>query len=156
MTRTADHSTFVIERVLSAGVDRVFAAWASVEQKQRWFGCHDDWRRLEHHLDFREGGAEVSAVATADGVVHRMEARYLDIVPGARIVYAYAMYVGAARISVSLATVELAARAGKTVMTFTEQVVFLDGHGDVDGRRQGTEVGLDALVALFAGPIGAR
>jgi uncharacterized protein YndB with AHSA1/START domain len=151
MTRSADHSTFVIERLLSAAVDRVFAAWASVEQKQRWFGCHDDWRRLEHHLDFREGGAEVSAVATAEGTVHRMEARYLDIVPGARIVYAYAMYVGDARISASLATVELAARGSKTVMTFTEQVVFLDGHGDLDGRREGTEVGLDALVALLDG-----
>jgi uncharacterized protein YndB with AHSA1/START domain len=155
MNRTANHSTFAIERVFSASADRVFAAWASVEQKQRWFACHDDWRRLEHTLDFREGGAEVSAVATAQGVVHRMEARYLDIVPGARIVYAYAMYVGAVRISVSLATVELTARAGKTAMTFTEQVAFLDGHGDVDGRRQGTEVGLDALVALLAGRFGA-
>jgi uncharacterized protein YndB with AHSA1/START domain len=151
MIRTADHSTFVIERVFSASVDRVFAAWASVEQKQRWFGCHDDWRRLEHHLDFREGGAEVSAVATAEGTVHRMEARYLDIVAGRRIVYAYAMYVGAVRISASLATVELATRGGRTAMTFTEQVVFLDGHGDLDGRREGTAIGLDALVAWLDG-----
>lgn len=149
--RSADHATFVIERRLAAPAARVFAAWADPEKKRRWFACHDDWQTLEHHLEFRVGGSERNAVAATDAV-HRMEAHYLDIVPDARIVYAYAMYVGDVRISVSLVTVTFAARAGATVMTFTEQVVFLDGHGELDERRAGTEVGLDQLVAMIAAP----
>jgi uncharacterized protein YndB with AHSA1/START domain len=146
--RSADHATFVIERRLAASVAKVFAAWADPEQKRRWFACHDDWQTLEHHLDFRVGGSERNAVAATDAV-HRMEAQYLDIVPDARIVYAYAMAVGDVRISASLVTVTFERRSGATVMTFTEQVVFLDGHGELDERRAGTEVGLDRLVALF-------
>jgi uncharacterized protein YndB with AHSA1/START domain len=148
--RSADHATFVIERRLAASAAKVFAAWADPAKKRRWFACHDDWQTLEHHLDFRVGGSERNAVAAA-GAIHRMEAQYLDIVPDARIVYAYAMVVGDVRISVSLVTVAFEERAAATLMTFTEQVVFLDGHGALDERREGTAVGLDRLVALVDG-----
>jgi uncharacterized protein YndB with AHSA1/START domain len=148
--RSAYHATFVIERRLAASAAKVFAAWADPAKKRRWFACHDDWQTLEHHLDFRVGGSERNAVAAA-GAIHRMEAQYLDIVPDARIVYAYAMAVGDVRISVSLVTVAFEERAAATLMTFTEQVVFLDGHGALDERREGTAVGLDRLVALVDG-----
>lgn len=144
-TRSVHHSTFVIERSFAAPVDRVFASWADADKKRRWFACHDDWVTVDYGLDFRVGGSEHNVVSTDLGVVHRFEARYFDIVPGERIVYAYDMLVAEARISVSLVTVLFAKSATKTRMTFTEQVVFLDGHGDLDERREGTEVGLDRL-----------
>jgi hypothetical protein len=56
--------------------------------------------------------------------------------------------VAGERLSVSLVTVELAAQGAKTKMTFTEQVVFLDGHGDAAERREGTELGLARIDAL--------
>ena len=142
---TAEHATFVIDRTLAASVERVFAAWANPEKKRRWFACHADWRTVAYELDFRVGGSERNVVVPPDGVPHVMSAHYFDIVPGERIVYAYDMHVGDARISVSLVTVEFAARAGKTRMTFTEQVVILDGLGDVADRRAGTELGLARL-----------
>jgi uncharacterized protein YndB with AHSA1/START domain len=152
------HSTFVIERALAAPRERVFSAWSDVAIKRRWNACHDVWRSEEHRLDFRVDGTEVSRVVEPDGTAHTMTARYLDIVPGARIVYAYEMLLDDVRISVSLVTVMFEqisprpnARAKATTkMTFTEQVVFLDGHGDADERRLGTEVGLDRLAALVA------
>jgi uncharacterized protein YndB with AHSA1/START domain len=148
-TRSAAHSTFVIERRFTAPVERVFAAWSDADTKRQWFSCHDDWSTVEYQLDFRVGGTERNAVVTDEGVVHTFHARFFDIVPGERIVYAYEMHVGDARISVSLVTVVFERSRATTDMTFTEQVVFLDGHGDGDERREGTEVGLDRLVAAL-------
>jgi uncharacterized protein YndB with AHSA1/START domain len=154
-TRSAAHSTFVIERRFSAPVERVFSAWSDADKKRHWFACHDDWSTVEYQLDFRVGGSERNAVATDEGVVHTFSAHFFDIVFNERIVYAYDMHVGDVRISVSLVTVlfersPATTRTTRTRMTFTEQVVFLDGHGDADERRQGTEVGLDRLVATLA------
>lgn len=144
--RSTDHGTFVIERTFSASVERVFAAWSDAETKRRWNACHDDWKTVEHRLDFRVGGEEMNDVVRPDGVVHAFRARFHDIVPGERIVYAYDMHVGDAHISISLVTVTFERSARKTRMTFTEQVVFLDGHGDLDERREGTEVGLARIA----------
>jgi uncharacterized protein YndB with AHSA1/START domain len=146
---TVDHSTFAIERVLGAPVERVFAAWSNADLKRRWHSCHDEWRLEEHQLDFRVGGVEANRVVEPDGTVHAMNARFMDIVPGRRIVYVYEMLLDQTRISISLVSVLFEGRAAKTVMTFTEQVTFLDGHGDAEERREGTEVGLARLDQLL-------
>jgi hypothetical protein len=53
-----------------------------------------------------------------------------------------------------LVTVVLAVVRAKTRMTFTEQVTFLDGHGDAEEaakeRREGTLVGLERLDLVLA------
>ena len=146
---TVTHGTFVIERVYPASPARVFAAWARPETKLRWFACHDDWKPLEHHLDLRAGGTETLSTGTPAGSVHRMDARYLDVVPDRRFVYAYEMHVDQTRISVSLATVDLVPEGRGTRMIFTEQVAFLDGHADLAGREEGTRVGLDQLARVL-------
>jgi uncharacterized protein YndB with AHSA1/START domain len=143
--RSVAHATFVIERHLAAPVERVFAAWSNAEKKRSWFACHDDWSTVAWELDFRVDGAETNTVVRPDGIRHTFKARFLDIVPQQRIVYAYDMHVGDARISVSLVTVVFERDLKKTRMTFTEQVVFLDGHGDLQERREGTEIGLARL-----------
>jgi uncharacterized protein YndB with AHSA1/START domain len=143
------HSTFVIERSFAAPVERVFAAWSDPAKKQRWFACHDDWKTVDYQLDFRQGGVEINDAAEPDGTLHAFRGHYLDLVPNARIVYAYEMSVGGARISASLVTVVFASAGAKTKMTFTEQVAFLDGGGDeqVAERREGTELGLARIDA---------
>lgn len=154
--RSAEHATFVIARTLAAPASRVFAAWSRLEDKRQWMSCHDDWRREAHTLDFRIDGTEVSRVVEPDGTVHLMQARFFDIVPDQRIVYAYEMRVAETRISVSLATVTFAGAGARRKMTFTEQVTFLDGHGDVDERREGTEVGFARLAGLVRAPASRR
>ena len=141
------HSTFTIERTYATTPARAFAAWADPAAKASWFACHDDWRSEGHELDFRAGGSErLDTYPSAGGPVHAYRAHYYDVVPGERIVYAYEMYLGETRISVSLATVLFEERAGKTLLTFTEQVVMLDEYDDVDGREEGTRAGLENLA----------
>ena len=79
--------------------------------------------------------------------VRSVDARYHDIVPDQRIVYAYDMYLDQTRISVSLATVELQPVGNGTRLLFTEQGAFLDGHDQPQYREQGTGDLLDALGA---------
>ena len=101
--------------------------------KARWFGG-DDW---DHELDFSVGGREVST-GTMEGTVFTFEGRYQDIVPDERIVYSYEVLMGEARISVSLATVELTPGGEGTKLVFTEQGAFLDGLDDPSQRENGT------------------
>ncbi|ANM10918.1 MULTISPECIES: SRPBCC family protein [unclassified Rhizobium] len=144
-THSTEHATLVIERQLKAPISRVFRAWSTPEAKRQWFACHGEWVPLEYTLDFRPGGAERNHVADTDGLLHAYDAHYIDIVPDSRIIYAYEMKLGERRISASLTTVTFKAEPAGTRMTFTEQVVFLDGYADNGARLQGTEIGLDNL-----------
>lgn len=142
----AAHSTFVIDRRLATSPTRAFSFWSDAALKQSWFACHDDWARAHYSLDFRIGGSESSSVVTPEGVAHDFKGIYLDIVEGRRIVCAYDMLVGRERISVSLATVLFTPAQEGALMTFTEQVVFFDGHADPQGREEGTEMGFERLM----------
>jgi uncharacterized protein YndB with AHSA1/START domain len=139
--RSVTHATFAVERSYPATPARVFAAWADPTAKARWFGG-SDW---EHELDFRVDGREKSR-GTLDGTVYTFSARYQDIVPDERIVYAYDMHMGETRISVSLATVELKPDGDGTTLVFTEQGAFLDGLDDPSQREEGTRILLDGLA----------
>jgi uncharacterized protein YndB with AHSA1/START domain len=62
----------------------VFAAWASQEEKGRWFGVPGT---PGYELDFRVGGSEVNRGCPPGGPVYSYEAIDRDIVEGERIVY---------------------------------------------------------------------
>lgn len=140
--RSVTHATFVIERTYEATPARVFAAWSEPEAKARWANCHDDYE-----LDFRVGGREGNRGPAPDGHFYAYEARFLDIVPERRIVYAYDMHRDDRRISVSLATVEFKPAGAGTRLVFTEQAAFLDGLERPESREQGTQSGLDRLAS---------
>ena len=140
--RSVVHATSVIERTYDASPARVFAAWADPAAKAGWFGAAGG-----HELDFRVGGREINRGGPPGGPVYTFDARYHDIVPDQRIVYAYDMYLDQTRISVSLATVELQPVGNGTRLLFTEQGAFLDGHDQPQYREQGTGDLLDALGA---------
>ena len=148
-TRSVTHTTFTIERRYPHPPKRVFAAFADPDLKRRWFAVPSDWVDTHHSMDFRVGGHETNKGGPPDGVVHRFEARYQDIVDGERIVYAYDLYLGEQRMSVSLATIELVADGDGTRMTFTEQGAFLDGIDDPAQREAGTHLLVDALGAAL-------
>ncbi len=150
------HDTFTIERTYPAAASRVFAAFASAEAKNIW----GDTGGLEPadgeagiaEFDFRAGGRERFGFKMA-GTTYRYDARYYDIVPDQRIIYAYEMYAGDARISVSVATIEFAKNGDGTSLTWTEQGTYLDG---IDGpeapalRKEGTTEMLDGLTRYLA------
>jgi len=154
--RPVIHDTFEIERTFPAAVSRVFAAFASKEAKDAW-GDTGDLSEPgpdagDSEFDFRIGGHERFGIGMQD-MTFRYDALYYDIVPDQRIIYSYEMYANDARISVSVATIEFAATAEGTALTWTEQGAYLDGFdGDQASelRRGGTAEMLDGLAKYLA------
>jgi uncharacterized protein YndB with AHSA1/START domain len=134
----------VIERTYDASPERVFDAWSDPAAKARWFGPPEKPEGA-YSLDFRVGGSEHLSIASPDGPVYSFDAVYQDIVPGQRIVYTYDMHKDQARISVSVATIEIEGLGAGTQLTLTEQGVFLDGLDTSAEREHGTNVLMDTL-----------
>ncbi|HEV2361441.1 MAG TPA: SRPBCC domain-containing protein [Acidimicrobiales bacterium] len=155
--RSILHETFSIERTYPAAPSRVFAAFASREAKDAWADTggleQTEAQSAGEEFDFRPGGRERFSHQW-EGTRFRYDALYYDIVPDQRIVYTYEMYADDVRISVSVATIELAKTADGTALTWTEQGAYLDG---IDGpeapslRRGGTEDMLDGLTTFLSG-----
>jgi len=154
--RSVIHDTFTIERTYPAAPLRVFAAFASAEAKNAWGDTGDiepaGGEAGTSEFDFRVGGRERFGF-TMNGTTYRYDARYYDIVPDQRIIYAYEMYAGDARISVSVTTIEFAKSGDGTALTLTEQGAYLDG---IDGpqapslRREGVTEMLGNLTGYLA------
>ena len=68
---------------------------------------------------------------------------------GQRIVYTYDMHRDEARISVSVATVEIEKLGAGTRLTLTEQGVFLDGLDTPAEREHGTGALMDSLGTVL-------
>ncbi|APR76682.1 Putative glutathione S-transferase-related transmembrane protein [Minicystis rosea] len=148
--RSVRHATFAIERTYPAAPERVFRAWADPASKAKWFSGPEAWTKAPHALDFRVGGKETVAGGPKGGTVHRYNAVYQDIVPNERIVSTYEMFLDDTRISVSLATVEIAPASAGARLIYTEQAVFLDGYDGAESRERGTHELLDKLGAMLA------
>ena len=143
--RKVTHATFSIERTYDVPPAKVFAAFASLEAKSKWFAGPEEWKQGKRSMDFRVGGKEHLSGGPKGKPPHGFDAIYQDIVPNERIIYAYEMHIGEKRISVSLATIELK-KAGKgTKMTFTEQGAFLDDFDKPETREEGTKVLLERM-----------
>jgi uncharacterized protein YndB with AHSA1/START domain len=140
------HATFHLHRTYDAPVARVWRALTDEAAKQKWFcGPPGRWELLERRVDVRAGGSERLKGRWEGGVVSIFDATYHDVIPNERLVYTYEMHLNEKKISVSLATMQLKAEAGKTTLIVTEQGAFLDGYDDAGSREQGTGHLLDAL-----------
>jgi uncharacterized protein YndB with AHSA1/START domain len=149
--RSVVHATFRLERRYAAPVARVWRALTEAEAKAKWFaGPAGGWEPIERQIDVHPGGHERLQGRWRDGTVTTFEAFYHDVVPCERLVYAYDMYRGDRKLSVSLATVELAAEGAATRFSVTEQGAFLDGYDDAGARERGTAALLEALAAALA------
>ncbi len=152
--RSVVHASFTLVRTYDASPERVFHALSDVAAKQKWFGGPEDqWKPIERFMDFRVGGRERAKGRWESGLVSTFDAVYHDIVPNERIVYTYEMHLDEKKISVSLATMQIAsAGPGRATLKITEQGAFLDGYDDAGSREHGTGFLLDKLgAALTAG-----
>src|SRR5712692_9748621 len=122
--RSVQHASFTIERTYEFTPAEVFAAFATAEAPKDG-----------DEFDFKVGGRDHFAVKEQNGPTHTYDALYYDIVPDQRIIYSYEMYEDDARISVSIATVELAPVEAGTRLTFTEQGAYLDGIDTPEARE---------------------
>ncbi|HMC55163.1 MAG TPA: SRPBCC family protein [Gemmatimonadaceae bacterium] len=153
--RTVTHATYVIERSYPVAPAKVFAAFADPDRKRSWFMGSRSAGDFE--MDFRVGGREVSSASISGGPFKGTpltnETVYQDIVPGERIVFAYAMIIGDHRMSASLVTVQLRpGRGGKgTDLTFTDQGAYFERSDGVKMR----EVGWTQLLEQLAKDVAA-
>jgi uncharacterized protein YndB with AHSA1/START domain len=146
--RSVAHSTFHLERTYDAPVARVWAAITEEEAKSKWFGAAPaHWELLERRMDVRVGGREWLKGRWEGGVVSTFDATYYEAIPNERLVYAYEMHLDGAKVSVSLATMQLKAEGARTTLMVTEQGAFFDGYDDAGLREHDTGQLLDALGA---------
>ncbi len=136
--RSVVHAAFTIENVYPHAAAKVFRAFSTREDKDRWFGGPSEWEAQERIFEFREGGRETSAGGPRGGPVHRMDLTYRDIVPDQRIVYVYDMFLDDVRISSSLATLQFHPEGTGTRLSLTEFGAYLDGYDDAGSREHGT------------------
>jgi uncharacterized protein YndB with AHSA1/START domain len=148
--RNITHGAFSLERTYDAPRSRVYAAFATLEGKQAWFGGGDGYTLLERKFDFRVGGHERATGRWDNGTVSQFDATYFDIVPEERIVYAYEMHLDGVKISVSLATIEFKEAGKGTRLLVTENGAFLDGYDDNGSREHGTNFLMDRMGASLA------
>ena len=149
---SVQHDTIRIERRYGAGPGRVFRAWTEPEARDRWFVREEGWES-EYAQDFRVGGRESGWFRQPGGERYVNETLFQDIVPDARIVFAYSMARGETKISASLTTVELVPDGDGTRLLFTEQIALLDGGDNVKDREQGWQGLLDKLGAELKGEL---
>jgi uncharacterized protein YndB with AHSA1/START domain len=138
-----------LSRALPAPPARVYAAFSDVAEKDAWFGDEGEQIR-EHTLEFRVGGEEHLSGVMPDGRPYRFDACVYDLIDGQRIVYGYDLHVSGRRISVSLATIELAETDAGTELTWSESGAFLDGLDAPEWRVMGTNGLLDRLGGAVA------
>jgi uncharacterized protein YndB with AHSA1/START domain len=145
--RSVVHAIFSLERVYDASPALVFRALSDPAAKARWFEAGGGWTPIERTMDVRPGGRERAKGRWPSGLVTTFDAVYFDVVPNRRLVYCYEMHLDARKISVSLATIELAPAGAGTRLKLTEQGAFLDGYDDAGSREHGTGMLLDRLGA---------
>ncbi|WP_425998479.1 SRPBCC domain-containing protein [Caulobacter sp. DWR1-3-2b1] len=144
------HATFFLERVSDAAPARAFHAFTDPDARRRWFFKTDSWSLHAHSGGELAIGAQESSRFSPPGatVLITNDSIYLDVAPNERLIFAYAMTLGGAPLSSSLATVEFRAEGKGTRLVFTEQGAYLDGN--VAGREEGTREMLELLAAELA------
>ncbi len=147
------HGTFTLRRTWAAPASRVFRAWSDPELKARWFtGPKDRWTLTKRSIDFRQGGIEVLEGRFQDGNTTGYTARFHLIEPDQRIIYAYDLHHSGRFHSVTLSSLFLQGEAGRTHVSYTEQIVFIDGRDGTGDRQHGTEL----MFAAIANTLGMK
>ena len=129
------HDTFTLERRYPSAPAKVYRYFSEPEYRKRWFGSTEDWSQRSHSLDFRVGGQELEQGAPPGGAFVTYEGRFLDIVPGERIINSYVLAAAGVRFSVSLSTVEFLLDGTGTLLRLTEQGAYFDGNPESPQMR---------------------
>jgi uncharacterized protein YndB with AHSA1/START domain len=142
-----DHHTFTLARTYPHTPAQVFAAWSDPAKKALWFGNAPTITVIESTVDFRVGGRDHAASRHDSGFTTTYDAEYVSIVEDELIIYMYGMTVDGTPLSGSVATIVFEPVEGGTLLTLTEQGVYLGSFAEAGGagRAEGTAILLESL-----------
>jgi uncharacterized protein YndB with AHSA1/START domain len=148
--QTVVHNTFVLERSYRKPPEDVFAAFADLNKKRRWYAESRGLEVVAFDQDFRVGGVErlqyrFNQGSPFPGAELVNEGRYQDIVPNRRIVTASTMDLADRRISATLVTFEFLPTDKGTDLICTHQGTFFEGADGPEMRQQGWQTLFDRL-----------
>jgi uncharacterized protein YndB with AHSA1/START domain len=148
--QTVVHNTFVLERSYRKPPEDVFAAFADLNKKRRWYAESRGLEVVAFDQDFRVGGVErlqyrFNQGSPFPGAALVNEGRYQDIVPNRRIVTASTMDLADRRISATLVTFEFLPTDKGTDLICTHQGTFFEGADGPEMRQQGWQTLFDRL-----------
>ena len=133
---TIAHATLVMERTYNASPARVFAAWESVEARERWSAPR---RRHPHQVRAKPTSAKADAMSCAASsratLITSRPCTYLDIRRDQRIVFAENVTNGDKRVSAALISVELSPPARARTFSLTLQIASFDDAGMEEGYQ---------------------
>ena len=140
------HATLVLERDLSAPVAKVFAAFASPEERANWGAPSDTAAFIYDKTDFREGGIDVFRCGDKSNPQFRGVTTYYDIVPNERIVSSEVVETQGKKLLISMATTTFEPRGTGSKIIVTVQLTSLAGEDMLKGAEFGHNASLDNLV----------
>lgn len=143
------HDTIVMERIYRASPARVFAAWKSVEARQRWSKPSPDVEFVYEQHDFRVGGLDIARCGSPGDLRYCAEVRYMEIVPDARIVFSERVTEADLPRAAALIDVSMEPRGAETRMMLTMHVAAFDTPEMLQGYRDGWTPSLDNLAQEF-------
>jgi uncharacterized protein YndB with AHSA1/START domain len=149
------HATITFERIVPATADRVFAAYADVDDRKKWGAPSDNTALIYDQADFREGGEDVFRCGSKSNPNIQGTTRYLDVAVNRRIVSSETICLDGRRLCASLTTLELDPDGDHTKLKSTIQLVSFVGQDMVRGYENGTNASLDNLVNFFSNQKGS-
>jgi uncharacterized protein YndB with AHSA1/START domain len=123
----------VITRTIHAPRELVFDAWTKPEHLEQWQGAPAGFTVTEHQVDLRPGGSFRLCMRSADGVDHRLQGEYREVVPPEKLVFSHSWLDRTGRpTKETLVTLTFVARGNKTELTLKQtgypSVQARDGH----------------------------
>lgn len=143
------HATLVFERLVSATIDKVFAAFADPNAKSAWGTPSDTATLIYDATDFREGGTDRFRCGSKVNPNIHGTTHYLKIIPNNRIVSSETIDVEDKRLCASLTTLELFDDAERTRLRLTSQIASFIGLDMIKGHEIGNNASLDNLCRYF-------
>jgi uncharacterized protein YndB with AHSA1/START domain len=138
-----------MERTFKASPQRVFAAWESVEARQRWAAPTPEVRLQYVEADFREGGRDIVHCIETSKPIWEAKVDYLDIQRDRRIVFSELVTGDGKRESVAMVSVELWPVSEGAHLHLTLQITAFDNAQMLDGYQFGWNAALDNLAREF-------
>jgi uncharacterized protein YndB with AHSA1/START domain len=140
------HTTFVFERICAAPIDRVFAAFADPNERERWGAPSETAAFIYDKVDFREGGVDVFRCGDKNNPQYRGVTTYYDIVRNERIISSEVVETQGKKLLVTMATTTFEHQGTGTKVIVTAQLTSLGGEDMLNGAKFGHNASLDNLV----------